>query len=365
MKIKRLVAVLTAATLVLGCGITALADSTATGTGTYEGDKPKPPTVSITLPTNDQIKDTYSYIADPNDLIHITSGAAYGGIDVDEFNNDDNGYVYFKNGENLYSNNSDSIEIVSQNMADVEVTMKAEVKTAADGVHLADTIDFKDKQGVVSEDNLVFLGIVTSGAAGGRAKAEPVLDDEAAEVTVKIEGVEDNYEITYDTTGKKYQYSPVGGADLDDLEWNSTELYLAGAINTKAKWQGVNTKCPDITVTWSYSEVKAEPTVNGKTADDAKQTIHYTSGKDLKIPYSLGSGTTKAKALDRITYVNASGVSTKLDAQFWEKTEGFIIIKSDYITNMANASLTRDYKVTFVKDDGTTTHTQITITLAP
>jgi hypothetical protein len=254
MKIKRLVAVLTAATMVLGCGITAFADSTATGTGKYEGDKPAAPTVSVTLPvlTGDAAS-TYNYIADPNDLIHITSGAAYGTPDSIEFNNDDNGYVYFKNSPDLYSNNSTSFKVESRNMADVNITMKAEVKTAAEGVSLADKVDFKDDKGVVSTDNLVFLGIVTSGSTT-RATAKPVLDEEAAEVTVKVEGVEDNYEITYDSTGKKYQYSLID--DADALEWNSTELYLAGAINTAAEWEGVNTACPDITVTWSFAEYK-------------------------------------------------------------------------------------------------------------
>jgi hypothetical protein len=245
MKIKRLVAVLTAATMVLGCALTALAAEGVVGTGTYEGDKPTKVTTNCTLPTvNDT---TYGFIADPYKLIEVTSGSRYTSA---TFTNDAGGYVYFNDGTGKYTNSSQAFSVINEGMLDMDISMKVELNSElSDGVSMATADDFDSLSDSASTfkgtDNKIFLGIVTSGAARNTAKA--VKADEAVTSTVTVEGIPDNYEIKYVTD--KYEYVQKTGA----TGWKSAGFSLTGAINTNegVSWSKTGTAIPAIKVTWS------------------------------------------------------------------------------------------------------------------
>lgn len=93
MKFKKVMAVILAATMVVGCGVTAFAEDAngATGTGT-SFDHVDKKVISVTLPTTDEAN-VFDYYVDPERLINDAETLADGTTQVTP--NDDG--VYFKN----------------------------------------------------------------------------------------------------------------------------------------------------------------------------------------------------------------------------------------------------------------------------
>ncbi len=275
--IKRILTIVLATSMVLGCTITAFAaDTSSEGSGSYEGGEMQYPMVSVTLPTIPA--GTYNYIADPNGLIALTSAAAYADS---EFTGTTG--VFFlttpktdaEGSKNQYTNKSAALEVVNQNAQDIDVTVKLEQKTAGDeGIAYSDTATFE------TEDTAKKLYLAVTDDAATDAQTQALSASAAAILTTTVEGNPENFEPSWDADeGYGYVVKTVeeGG---DPLEWNDCSFCLTGALNKNASWEDGLT-FPDIKVTWSYeehSDVPAGPSLaqTSYTKDAANTPIVVT-----------------------------------------------------------------------------------------
>ena len=286
-RIRKLLTVVLSTSMVLGCTITAFADTTVDGKGDYEGGAMKYPTLSVTLPTIPE--GTYNYIADPNGLIAATSAAAHDGATFTGTTG-----IFFKTtdatgeAKAIYTNESKAQTVTNNNAQDIDVTIKLEQKTAGDeGIAYSNTATFEN----TDKAKKLYLA-VTDGAETPKTAA--LTASGAAIITTTVPGVTSNYEPKYDSTTKKYGYALK--ANVDPQTWKTCSYKLTGALNMGAEW-GDGLKFPAIKVTWSAVE----------HLDDAAPSIattSYTMAADtaVTVQYSLGVGDSAAEGIDSVVW---------------------------------------------------------------
>ena len=133
--LKRVVAFAMAATMVVGNGAIALADTavSADGDGYFEGVEPDTPDLAaITLPT--AAAGLYEYVADPNGLIRkygdstITAKLPAAG--------DDTG-IYFTASDGKFSADSQELEVENINYCDIDLTVDIALTGGSDTIKFA------------------------------------------------------------------------------------------------------------------------------------------------------------------------------------------------------------------------------------
>lgn len=265
---KRVLAVLLAGTMVLGASVTAFAeDPSASGAGTYEGNKMKYPTFSLTLPTiSDDAANMYNYIADPNGNIAATKGARVTGF---KFEGDNGVYFLTDATGKKYTDTSANYEVTNQNAQDIIVTAEMKVTTAAANVAMSKTADFSED--AVKNVPALYLALQN----GAKTKVSPLESGTAAStasVSMLVKGKKDNYEPKYTaspTEGhEKYEYALKTGS----LTWNKCIFNLTGALNKKVAWEQTNEKAftfPTVTVTYKFAQV---PIMTGDEANGYSYT---------------------------------------------------------------------------------------------
>jgi hypothetical protein len=250
---KKIIALVLATAMVFGCTITAFAEESSEGTGSYEGGEMQYPELSVTLPTIPA--NTYDYIADPNGLIALTSAAAHS----DSTFTGSTG-IFFKTtpktdaegSKDLYTNKSAALTVTNQNAQDIDVTVKLEQKTAgADGIAYSDTDSFETSD----KDKKLYLAITDDAATDPQTAA--LSASAAATITTKVDGEPDNYDPGWTSEGG-YKYAVKTPAEGQTLTWNDCSFCLTGALNTNASWEDGLT-FPTIKVTWSYAEHSDTP----------------------------------------------------------------------------------------------------------
>lgn len=293
-KIKKMLAGMLAATMVLGMGITALAQTgtetgtgTGTGTGSFEGHVDKD-VVAVTLPTADAT--TFSYKMDPEGLIAATNKDKYPDASFEEGKN-----VYFLSGEDTWTSDSAKLKVVNKGTVDVDVTVVA--KTAAnDKVSMATSDTFAENDTAAK----LYLGLKVAD------KAAVAVDttDTAGKVVVGLRGNEDNYEVT--STDSGYAYTAKSG--VPDTAWNSFEFGMTGACNPNGDYSAEGLAGSDVTVTWSYA-VRAEDSANdlldANAVSEAAPSIATTSyqmtaNTPIDISVNLGGGDLAATAVSKV-----------------------------------------------------------------
>ncbi len=270
-----------------------------------------------------------------------------------------------------YQATSDSVYVKNLSTKAKTVTAKVTLKDAT-GL----TINGSDTFTSVADKAAIYVGVYNAAKSGGAGYTALAADNGVvtATITVPLAAVTDNGVTTYQTTELNklggHKYSRFSGPNPN---YTSNYFNITAAINPAG-----NDKTADVYKAWVkyFEDAEVAPSLNivysvknTNTEDDdtptapsiTTKTYKYTSGQALVIPVNLGAGNLAATGINRITYVNASGVSTALATTNWSYANGKITIAESYITALAGANVTRDYKVTFNDEDAT----QVVLTLKP
>ena len=360
MKLKRILAVAMATTMVLGMSMTAFAEpvtsGTQDGTGAPEGHVDKS-LVNVVLPTVPA--GTFNYTMDPERLIQVTSHEKYAEGTVFPEAADDTG-VYFLVGENEYANASKEMQVINKSSDAVKVDVKVKVTTADTDIPLA-TAALTDSETAAK----LYLAAVVGEGENAETK---ILNTSEQTVTKKLAGNPDNFEIVVeDNDGTKSYAYKQKTAGL--TAWKALKFSVKGAV-TKDLPIASTTTAPTITLTWSYGavgEVTDETGVGTATEDAAPSiaTTTYTAAEtdDVNVTVNLGVGNLAATGISSITYLSPSNSTKTVAAASYSLTGTTLKIDKSVVAAIRSAGLTsRTFTITF--NDTAATTKQITINVS-
>ena len=227
-------------------------------------------------------------------------------IEADEYDSEATYYTLTEGsaGSSSYDNKSGALTATSQSSADVELTVEVAVGSngsidlvnaapSTDGYTAATVADaaafaegtYYTKSGStytkateyaantdyyeVSDPELYLALVVGSDTTVLEA-------GKTASKKVTIEGIDSNFNTTYNSTSEKYEYT-VKSTGLTD--WNSSAFYLTGVAS---KASAENVTAPTLTVTWSYSDPAA--------AASAYVSRTKVSSSNISVTLSLPDG---------------------------------------------------------------------------
>lgn len=356
MKAKRVLAVLTAATMVMAMSITAFAGETSgssEGAGTSEGHVEKKAT-NVVLPTIAEGSTPFAYTMDPEGLVVETANAKYG-TDVVFPSADADKHVYFNNGKDAsektqYLNTSIAQKVKNKSSHDIDLTVKAEAVESDGGkdIPLVEQSAIAD-----AEVASLYLGLVV-GAGEGQTKT--AVTSEAATQTVTLAGTPGNFKIAVDSAGTGYEYRVLTEAEwlaantgktAEDFEksWKDVEFSMEGET-TEGKEIASDTTAPKLKVTWSWTD----PTEN---AGPSIATSDYvmTAGTPVEISVNLGIGDLAATSIKSVTFKNNSGADRTLATTDYSFANGKLTINANIVDNLlTNNVASRTYTVVFDND---------------
>lgn len=202
------------------------------GAGTFEGHA-NSTIVSVTLPTVSESSTAFNYIYDPEGLIEGTSNAAY---EDATFTGD---YVYFESAKDKYTAESKTLTVSNNSMVSINVTVKVGLVAGTSDPALVSS----DTVAKAAKDPSLYLGLKV-----GDKPAKAIMNDDV-EVTVSLNGMPDNYTLSYNGTPHSYSYK----VKKDASGWESVGFSVVGAANkvTNAK----DKTAPTLKVTWKYETV--------------------------------------------------------------------------------------------------------------
>ncbi len=214
----------------------------ATGTGTLEGTIPTD-IFQIVLPTD--VDDVFDFILDPQELINMTNGAAYGGKKFEE-----DATLFFKRTDdgagNDYSSTSDAITIINKSSVPVDVTVTAGFSPdSLGGITMTDDESFTDDTSAS-----MYLAMIDG------KNMVPIQGEDDTSIQVTIPAAEDAYEYRYDSEKDQYTYGLK--QDLSSIEFPEYSFWLTGVANKNGNWQDVGNAKPEIVVTWVVNPAKGE-----------------------------------------------------------------------------------------------------------
>lgn len=347
MKLKKKIAVLLTATMVLGMTVTAFADSnvpgggSATGAGGSEGHLDRE-IGNVVLPTTVSAN-AFDYKIDPERLVNETSGAIY--ETGTNFTNDAKSKgVYFLTSAKNYDYKTNSYDVENKSTFPIDVTVEVAVpEKGANDIALVSENGIADAQ--AAKTPALFLGL----NLGGAAKSEPVLYGTSAKKTVSVNTVPGNFHATVSTnstTGKKeYKYEEVASPSA----WQKTSFYIEGLTTNGASGaEGLqitkDTTAPNLTVTWKWKKYGAasgylasseitssNPTVNMTLPEGVSVTsVTLYKASALTTPVSLSQTQHYTKTATSITFkgdqLAAWGTGSKITIKFSDnKTEDLTV----------------------------------------
>lgn len=316
MKMKRVAAIVLAATMAMGSTLTVCAEpesqdpspapvtsGSTEGEGTNEGHVERE-SIKVILPTMPEEGSPFDYITDPERLIQETEGAKYAGAKFPDKDSDTG--VYFKVGANEYANTSDTLKVINMSSCNVAVTVAVEAEqNSAKDLALASSA-------TTSKDNPLYLAV----NVGSTAQA---LTSSSTDVKKVIAGNPDNFEITYTEDGG-YAYT----TKKEAIDWKALQFNVTGAVDKTAVVES-DTTAPTVKVTWSYAKA-VEADGNVSEADqidyvDAPIVTLSTTGlikisnlkagqtvKSVKMTYSKGT-------FELLTNANVAWNANKTEGQ--------------------------------------------------
>ncbi|MBP3805033.1 MAG: hypothetical protein J6I76_14315 [Oribacterium sp.] len=338
-KTKRVMAVVLAATMVLGSSLTAFADEPVTsggtnGAGTSEGHVNKH-VISVTLPVIPDGSTPFAYTMDPERLVNETNAAKYAEGSTFTDSAKTNG-VYFQTGEKAYDDKSTVLKVKSESSADVKLTVDVEVESAATDIELVDAAPALTGEDAVTDPQL-YLALKVDDTT------KAVKSSEKVSIETTIEGKDDNFETKYESGA--YVYKAKTG---DSITWNEAAIQMSG-VASKASAEGLT--APTLKVTWKYEDPAANngPSVSGSS-------FVMTAGEDVNIPVNLGVGE-----------LAATGITSAI----WNNTDlyGSTVTYSNGVVTLASGSVdyllgdeTQPRTLTITFNDEAATEVTVTLT---
>lgn len=305
-KLKRVVAITLAATMVAGGSLMSFAagetSGEAQGTGSSEGHVDKKVT-NVVLPTvSTGSASPFAYTMDPERLVSGTDHAKYENAEFPDKSSDTG--VYFNNGPKggegadkdnvVYANTSTAQKVINKSSHAIDLTVKAEAVTTDTDIPLV------EKTAIATADAAsLYLGLLVDTEA-----AAAVTKDTAATKTVSIDGTEDNFKIAAKADKSGYEYRELTLAEyqaLDgnsgknqadyDASWKFASFKLEGSTTTDKTISSATT-APTVKVTWSW----VDPNANAAPSI-ATTTYAVTANTGFDVEVSLGSGDLAASTI--------------------------------------------------------------------
>ncbi len=269
-KMKKLMAVALAATMVMGTSIVPFAaDDTnntgsITGSGTNEGHVNKE-VLNMILPTVEVGSTPFAYTMDPERLIQETDAKKYDEDFVFPAKDQDTG-VYFLVGEKEYANESNSLQAINKSSCAVTLSVKAKATASAGGKDI-DLATAKPGESPTKAELYLALKV---------GDDTTVLSASEETVTKTIAGVIDNFEVDYKNNAYVYQEK-----ETKAKPWKAMNISMTGAVSKFAVEDG--TTAPTIEVTWSYAKA-ADGASEATDVVDYSETPATSSAAAIVVP---------------------------------------------------------------------------------
>jgi hypothetical protein len=298
---------------------------------------PNPPVSENTI-----YRSIYDFILDPHGL---ASTGSLAGKTLEP-----GATIYFQNAPGSaydYSSTSDALAVINKSTIDVDVKLNAEL-TGMDDIRLTGSSNFQDD----TSASVYF-------ALKDGKKRSTSIDTYGAFLQTTLKGRPDAYKVIYDHATGRYSYQLKSDADLEkeNITFDEYSFQLSGRCNSANSWAKVpSTMNPEITVTWNVSVRPKDLTPSiGKTS------YEMSKGADIAIAVDLGAGRLAAKGIKAIKYSKATGEAT-LATDKYTFTNGMLIFKGSYISEVINAGITaREYTIIFNDDVETRVKVQLSI----
>lgn len=219
-------------------GAATVGGGNASGDGTTEVP-PETDVLNVELPT--VAASTYNFKMDPEGLLVQTSGDAghtdFSGLSGTMF--------FYQTSATKYANESDSATITNKSSFDIDVTVKAELVSAA-GITMSTTNDFSTATDAAAQ---VYLAVKDADGETALAAADGKI---TATVETAISGAATQYETKWDNATGKYTYALKSTA----TGFDTYTFSLTGACNDEADW-GAYDQAPTVNVVWTVCKAGA------------------------------------------------------------------------------------------------------------
>ena len=277
-------------------------------------------------------------------------------IEADEYDSEATYYTLTEGsaGSSSYDNKSGALTATSQSSADVELTVEVAVGSngsidlvnaapSTDGytaATVADAAAFAEGTYYTKSGSTYTKATEYAAATDYYEVSDPELylalvvgsdttvleAGETASKKVTIEGIDSNFNTTYNSTSEKYEYT-VKSTGLTD--WNSSAFYLTGVAS---KASAENVTAPTLTVTWSYSDPAAE--------EEATNYLSATSitSTNNSITLSLPTGVT-VTGVD-LYKVGAADATPLVSGNTYTVAGTTLTIKNTVVANNTGAKAT-------------------------
>ncbi len=276
--LNRVLAIVTATTMVLGSGITAFATSDTavelSGAGTELGVKTD--VYTVTVPTGDATTKLLKFNVDPQGLI-AASGNAFGA----EVTVNDNDGVLFKNtsGDKVsVSGTSDAIEVINKSYKPVALKLEPVMTPGSYATGFSTTADFS---GEGDNTKGLYFGFISTG------EVEKALSATALDIPARIKSDAAEFELKATNSGDAttYAYALKDEANAKGVTYS---MKIVAAMNKTLPLSTWQTTVDDGTVT-----AKDMPTVKVKfTPTQIKSVVGQAKwNSSWAIQFALPSGT--------------------------------------------------------------------------
>lgn len=347
MKIKKLLALGMAATMMVSSSLVAFAEEATqaggtTGAGKVEGVVDTE-VFSVVLPTVLEDGSTLAFVLDPQGLIHKTSGAAY-----ESSTFEDGATLFFKNasGSTTYSSTSDVLKVTNKSSVKADVTVTAKI-TGNEGIALSSDKNFADDTSAS-----MYMAVVEVANPSPAA----ITDADGVKLTATMDAAPaDAFEYTYNSDTKKYSYGLKAEDQLASITFEKYEFKLTGASNAKGDWTGLDAVTPSVEVTWNVT----------KHVDNAAPT--FTTGAGVgEINYTAGAGNDGLASITSITMVLGGTAFDGYNAAAgaWDAatdSAGKITFSDVYIGYYAATLDTCEATITYATTGGETKTAKVTV----
>lgn len=348
--IKKIVAGILSASMLLGTSALAFADNLSSG-GTNSNPSGMEDFVStdvfkVVVPTN-ATADTFKFILDPQKLITLTSGAAYGN---DKFVS--GGTLYFQNTSGnanftseggvgyKYSSKSDQLTVINKSTMDVDVTITATLASAG-SLQFTSGADFTSSGDKAPK---VYLALINAdkelASAGTGTKA--ITATAATDVTL-LSGAEDGAYHFIHSSGHKYAYELTSSADSNPA-FSRMNFYVTGEANPYGDFTSAKNETPTLNITWrvvphgTSSSLSSGGTSNagGSGSGSTSPSLSATSVSSTSNTVTVSNGTVSKVVLNK---TDGREVELTLDNQY-SISGSTITFKASTVTNNAGGSFT-------------------------
>lgn len=276
--LNRVLAIVTATTMVLGSSVTAFATSgTAvelTGTGTELSVMTD--VYTVTVPTGDALQKLLKFNVDPQGLVAASGNAFGAAVTVN-----DNDGVLFKNTNNdkvSVSGTSDAIEVINKSYKPVALKLEPKITAAASGYDkgFSTTSDFSTETDAATG---LYFGFISTG------EVEKALSTTALDVPARIQSDAAEYELKATNADGTTNYAYAAKADAKGVTYSMKVVAALNKALPLATWQDT---AENGTVT-----AKGMPTINIKfTPTQIKSTIGQAKwNSSWAIQFALPGGT--------------------------------------------------------------------------